>query len=1376
MVKMGRPRDTLASYREFVDLKALLERAIDCEQQGRLDEAISAYVALVRDGWGYAAQLDPFERLLQIHLHRREIDAAWCAASILEGFGRLEGTERELYEDYVPRRLPARRGRLDTAAWELLRDRDEDMGLSAMLGAIAEKLAPPMDSRVDSAVLAWAADALGVRDGAVALVDPALEAHADLDEVRAGYLLRERLFFAGREATALVAPYYALARCDLRTIKAALGDSAVGDIEEWHRSIRRTRLRAGLLVCGEPWVVRTVLRGEGTTDEDLAELAAFSVSPEHHRLRALIGVAIGMGADALADPTPTRTPVPAAEPAFSDTFERTCASCEKAAKYPTRELFGHTPQVNEEASGLDGRPSYSDGLASSAAILDRELSLLECPDCGHIAQAIEVAFPRLDSARGARASLLALEAHDPRARRYLYIAQLYGDADLREQGLWVLRAAWANEAVGRFEVARVLRRRAGMLLDDSVREGYALVPVRGGTSLMLAEIFRVGGDFERAMEHCRRGGELPMSDAKRSLIVVAMHVIERRSEPLTRARAREEFATFSKEQLTALSAKAKAACPTIPPLRIRPSRRFFSTKLSMPQLSRDAEAITFAEDFLDADLLPELLRVGRPGMWAGVLAHPELFPVLLRATNHADTDVRSSALDALYNKTFYWAVRDGSGFESDALKGHEDAIDAVVARLSDDDDARVRKASAVLRQLICLDAACAPRIAAGARRALPKWTKHLSTTGDLERLIALAPPPGLIEIGSEERRARSEAEMRFAASIRPCAKCGAPPGKLDLSGANEQWSLVGTCAYCGEPRTLRFWTSRDPTRAKHPPRELGGAGPSQILDRSELGAELERVKALICAEPSRLAPPGRAAHDEALGRAITCVLELLKLAPDVTLAAERDRLVALEQGVHVRPLSVVRLDPPKKMGCGDYDLDAFIVELDGKTLDFRFELGRGVGIFSAVPAATGDRLRLFHVDGAAYTVDEPELYEDPFVFDLPLTAWHGELGVLGDRSVVIAVTIEVSANPPRYRCEVTRRTVGGETQTQTCAWAHEPALTERGRTVALIPVARIGGHGKWICRVAFSPDGERFVTGDDSGRLAVYTRTGDVVAEIAFARQAVPPNVFDVAWSPDDVHVAALELNGLRLLSNDTLAIVATNPTCGFRVAFCDGGRTLVVAGFDRRLHVFDVPSLTERGSIALDTGIYQTFDVQTLAADPDGAFVAVGDNGGWDEDETGKTIAHGMNQVTLANATTIKSVGDIERSRLVHELHFDRWRKRLFVVASDGIGVWDPTGSQIKLWKPYADRVKVSSEVDAGSIAISERWIATTTKDGWGVPVKPRTIDLCDPSTYERIATVCTLSQEVRWIAMSPDGALLLAPEIVDGAHYVKLWRIDDT
>lgn len=108
-----------------------------------------------------------------------------------------------------------------------------------------------------------------------------------------------------------------------------------------------------------------------------------------------------------------------------------------------------------------------------------------------------------------------------------------------------------------------------------------------------------------------------------------------------------------------------------------------------------------------------------------------------------------------------------------------------------------------------------------------------------------------------------------------------------------------------------------------------------------------------------------------------------------------------------------RLPSANKPRLGGYDVDAFVIEEDeAGDFDFRFELGMGLGIYWALPAALGDRLRLFHVDGAAYTVDEPELYEDPFV------AAFGPRTFEGNGAPIQSVTVELTEQPPGYVCVV----------------------------------------------------------------------------------------------------------------------------------------------------------------------------------------------------------------------------------------------------------------------------------------------------------------------------------------------------------------------
>lgn len=115
----------------------------------------------------------------------------------------------------------------------------------------------------------------------------------------------------------------------------------------------------------------------------------------------------------------------------------------------------------------------------------------------------------------------------------------------------------------------------------------------------------------------------------------------------------------------------------------------------------------------------------------------------------------------------------------------------------------------------------------------------------------------------------------------------------------------------------------------------------------------------------------------------------------------------------------IRLKPEQPVRCGDYDLDACALEFDPESqrFDFRLEFGAGLGIYWALPAGPNDRLRLAHVDGAAYTLEEPVLLADPWTCDLAIE-WTGSLAMLEDGSELLAVRLECTTNPPAYHCRI----------------------------------------------------------------------------------------------------------------------------------------------------------------------------------------------------------------------------------------------------------------------------------------------------------------------------------------------------------------------
>lgn len=141
-----------------------------------------------------------------------------------------------------------------------------------------------------------------------------------------------------------------------------------------------------------------------------------------------------------------------------------------------------------------------------------------------------------------------------------------------------------------------------------------------------------------------------------------------------------------------------------------------------------------------------------------------------------------------------------------------------------------------------------------------------------------------------------------------------------------------------------------------------------------------------------------------------------------------------------RPSSV-RLVPEPRPEYGGYRLDAFVVELreTPEQLEFSFQLGQGLGIYRASAARQLEPLALWHVDGAAYTLPDPELVARPWRAEVPRLAWAGDLGRLGNGDVLVAVRTEVHPSPASYRVEWVTRAPDGRERTTVLAWRETPA-------------------------------------------------------------------------------------------------------------------------------------------------------------------------------------------------------------------------------------------------------------------------------------------------------------------------------------------------
>ncbi len=127
---------------------------------------------------------------------------------------------------------------------------------------------------------------------------------------------------------------------------------------------------------------------------------------------------------------------------------------------------------------------------------------------------------------------------------------------------------------------------------------------------------------------------------------------------------------------------------------------------------------------------------------------------------------------------------------------------------------------------------------------------------------------------------RSLAEMQFFAGLRPCAACGDhQPVAWRAGGQGARWTLRGACTRCATQRSFEFVCDRDPIEAVHGELELGGAGPSTVLDPHALVGEIDRLVATIAVRPGVLADPQWSANWARLVRLRVALNELAKFVP-----------------------------------------------------------------------------------------------------------------------------------------------------------------------------------------------------------------------------------------------------------------------------------------------------------------------------------------------------------------------------------------------------------------------------------------------------------------------------------------------------------------
>jgi len=177
--------------------------------------------------------------------------------------------------------------------------------------------------------------------------------------------------------------------------------------------------------------------------------------------------------------------------------EVTCAVC--GMKQTVQEM-GSTSSFG--AMDLDTRPPP---LRRSTM----DLWVHECGECGYVAPELATAVDgagRIVASAEYRAELKSADRAQLANRMVCRSLLDAAAGDLKTAGWRRLHAAWACDDANATEEARTQRRAALELFERARASGQrAMNSVEGGDEVLLADIARRVGEFERALEYCDSG-------------------------------------------------------------------------------------------------------------------------------------------------------------------------------------------------------------------------------------------------------------------------------------------------------------------------------------------------------------------------------------------------------------------------------------------------------------------------------------------------------------------------------------------------------------------------------------------------------------------------------------------------------------------------------------------------------------------------------------------------------------------------------------------------------------------------------------------------------------------------------------------------------
>ncbi len=233
-----------------------------------------------------------------------------------------------------------------------------------------------------------------------------------------------------------------------------------------------------------------------------------------------------------------------------------------------------------------------------------------------------------------------------------------------------------------------------------------------------------------------------------------------------------------------------------------------------------------------------------------------------------------------------------------------------------------------------------------------------------------------------------------------------------------------------------------------------------------------------------------------------------------------------------------------------------------------------------------------------------------------------------------------------------------------------PALVALAATIAIILV--VGGAFRLLAgssdakplrvsypgavmQVAWSPDGERFVTAGQDGTAKMWKADGAAIATLAGHTDSLS----SVAWSPDGLFLVTGSWDRtIRIWDADTAKTTRTlsgHTDSVSAVAWSPDGTQLATASWDRTIRLWNLTSGAEEKVLSGHSD-----RVLSIAWSPDGTRLASGGADDvvklWARDSTrpiGELVGHDANVVTIAwapDGKTLASAGDDKQIKLWDE------------------------------------------------------------------------------------------------------------------------------